>query len=152
MNYEDLNKQQKESEIDTFTLERYRQFARHITRRNIKILDVGCNTGRGGKILKEMITSSSIVGVDIVESRLQKVEPDVYDELMYLSIMEINSSYNDTFDYVVAGEVVVHDMAEARIDHALLMQSHRDPLRHAPDQLRASRLWVDDTPNVEDAE
>jgi hypothetical protein len=53
---------------------------------------------------------------------------------------------------VVAGEVVVHDMAEARIDHALLMQSHRDPLRHAPDQLRASRLWVDDTPNVEDAE
>ena len=37
--------------------------------------------------------------------------------------------------HVVAGEVVVHVVAEARIEHALLVQRHRDAHHHAADEL-----------------
>src|SRR5579864_5812836 len=51
---------------------------------------------------------------------------------------------------VVLGEVVVHVIAEARVQHALLVQGHRQPPRHAAQQLRAGRLRIDDASGGED--
>src|SRR5215208_1264540 len=52
---------------------------------------------------------------------------------------------------VVAGEVVVDVVAEARVEHALLVQRHRDAHRHPADQLRACRARVDDPAGREHA-
>ena len=46
------NKGQTVSESDTFTFDRYNQFSRHLPLECVRILDVGCNTGRGGEVLK----------------------------------------------------------------------------------------------------
>jgi hypothetical protein len=46
-----VNRGQTISEDDPFTLDRYRQFAKHLSKRAVDILDVGCNTGRGGPYL-----------------------------------------------------------------------------------------------------
>jgi hypothetical protein len=45
--YQALNAAQTASETDSFTAYRYAQFARHL-RSAMRILDVGCNAGRGG--------------------------------------------------------------------------------------------------------
>lgn len=45
--YEALNAAQTASETFSFTAYRYAQFARHLGSA-MRILDVGCNTGRGG--------------------------------------------------------------------------------------------------------
>src|SRR5207248_9990575 len=45
---------------------------------------------------------------------------------------------------VVLSEVVVHVIAKARVQHAFLVQRHRQPPRHPPQALRAGGLRVDD--------
>ena len=47
--YEQLNTLQQSSEIDPFTIERYNQFFKHLPKTTKTLLDVGCNTGRGGR-------------------------------------------------------------------------------------------------------
>ena len=44
----ELNRAQEISEVDTFTESRYRQFVRRFQDHTQTVLDVGCNTGRGG--------------------------------------------------------------------------------------------------------
>ncbi|MBS3026828.1 MAG: hypothetical protein HCA25_06995 [Dolichospermum sp. DET50] len=48
--YKELNASQECSESDTFTCDRYRQFFHHIPIHIKNVLDIGCNTGRGGKL------------------------------------------------------------------------------------------------------
>jgi 2-polyprenyl-3-methyl-5-hydroxy-6-metoxy-1,4-benzoquinol methylase len=108
MNYEKTNLLQTWSESDSFTIERYKQFNRHIDRKSATILDVGCNTGRGGATLKEIMPSSKIYGLEVVESRLGKVPDNVYEKVFYKSLMDMEKTYDNFFDYVVAGEVIEH--------------------------------------------
>ncbi len=49
------------SERDPFTLERYEQFFNFFPKEAIKVLDVGCNTGRGGLRLKELNSNLTLI-------------------------------------------------------------------------------------------
>jgi hypothetical protein len=58
----ELNRGQKVSEIDPFTERRYKQFVRHLPREAHDVLDLGCNTGRGGVVMKTLRPSLSVTG------------------------------------------------------------------------------------------
>ena len=103
--YEVLNLTQPESESDTFTVERYCQFHRHFPRGCLNVLDVGCNTGRGGQILAELGTFK-ITGLDAVQEpdrtspiRLCRGDPRHLDK---------HPPDDGSFDVVLAGEFIEH--------------------------------------------
>lgn len=104
--YEKQNSLQTWSESDSFTIERYEQFSKFISKSNCKILDIGCNTGRGAAKLKGINPSFEITGVDVVEKRLSS--SDMFKEVIYGSLLDLHSKYDNSFDYVVAGEVIEH--------------------------------------------
>ncbi|MEO5682376.1 MAG: class I SAM-dependent methyltransferase [Chitinophagaceae bacterium] len=108
MNYEKTNLLQTWSEADPFTVERYTQFAKHIDKKSLCILDVGCNTGRGGAMLKSLMPAAKIYGLDVVEERVGKVPENIYEKIIYKSLMDLEHEYDGLFDNVVAGEVVEH--------------------------------------------
>ena len=54
--------------------------------------------------------------------------------------------------HVVAGQVTLAEVAERRVEGALLVQRHREAHRHAPDQLRPGGDRVDDPAGGEHAE
>ena len=58
----ELNRKQEVSEIDPFTERRYKQFVRHLPPHAHDVLDVGCNTGRGGVVMKTLRPSLRITG------------------------------------------------------------------------------------------
>lgn len=105
--YETLNLEQKESETDTFTIERYRQFYHFLPNKTKYILDIGCNTGRGGAELKKLDNNLLIYGIDIVEDRLKRLPKNVYQEYILGSTTEIPWEDN-YFDAIVAGEFIEH--------------------------------------------
>ena len=106
-NYSGINLEHKESEADPFTEYRYRQFYRYFPKEAQKILDVGCNTGRGGKVLIEINPELFIVGLDCVKQRLDRLCPNVYVRSIcgYSTQIEAEAS---SFDVVVAGEFIEH--------------------------------------------
>ena len=106
-NYEDLNIQQTVSEKDPFTEERYRLFHRYIPKNCKYILDIGCNTGRGGKILKQLNVNYVISGLDVVKERLEKLPKHVYEKNIYGLSSKIPVPDN-SFDIVIAGEFIEH--------------------------------------------
>lgn len=110
-NYESLNLEQKVSETDTFTLERYEQFNHYLPEKAKTILDVGCNTGRGGVKLKDLNNELLIFGIDIVEDRLKRLPKDVYKQTIHGSTNNIPWEDN-YFDAVVAGEFIEHLYSE----------------------------------------
>ena len=104
--YEVQNTEQEVSEHDSFTPERYGQFFRHFPRGAQRVLDVGCNTGRGGLRLKEYNPLLEIVGLDCVQSRLDAL-PDCYAQAAYG--LSTHIPFDDrSFDVVVAGEFLEH--------------------------------------------
>jgi 2-polyprenyl-3-methyl-5-hydroxy-6-metoxy-1,4-benzoquinol methylase len=103
----ELNRDQTGSETDTFTEERYRQFERYFTRGTSDVLDVGCNTGRGGDILKSLRPGLSITGLDCVPERLSVLDRNVYQKSICSFTKEI-SLPNESFDAIVAGEFIEH--------------------------------------------
>src|ERR1700720_999955 len=74
----DVNRRQHCSETDDFTLERYAQFLRHFPSNAQDVLDIGCNTGRGGQFLKSQVPGLRLVGLDCVPDRLKNIDPNVY--------------------------------------------------------------------------
>jgi hypothetical protein len=76
-----------------------------------------------------------------VDVRIGLVEP------VHLHVADVGPDRD-----VVLGEIVVDDVAEPRIEHALLLQGHRQPHRHAADELGAGGARVDDPAGVEHAE
>ncbi len=101
MNYEEVNAAHAVSERDPFTEDRYRQFARHL--RSGAVLDVGCNTGRGGQVLAGRFT---VTGLDAVRARIDQL-PDCYAEGIYGVSTAIPVS-DESYDAVVAGEFLEH--------------------------------------------
>jgi len=73
-----VNRGQSLSEVDDFTEERYAQFVRHLPPKAKAVLDVGCNTGRGGAVLKRLLPGLKIDGLDCVQDRLDGIVDEIY--------------------------------------------------------------------------
>jgi SAM-dependent methyltransferase len=115
MNYAERNQKQEGSETDPFSESRYRLFAKHLPLGPLKVLDVGCNTGRGGAALKKMRPDIALYGLDLLQSRLDRLPVDVYAGTVCGSATQIPSE-DEAYDAIVAGEF---------IEHLLPMDAHR---------------------------
>jgi len=105
--YEAINLLQPKSEYDPFTEERYRQFFRFFPQGSQTVLDIGCNTGRGGKVLKELDSNLRIHGLDAVKDRLDRLPMDVYESGIHGFSTRIPSD-DSSYDVIVAGEFIEH--------------------------------------------
>ncbi|BDA72002.1 hypothetical protein RIVM261_005010 [Rivularia sp. IAM M-261] len=105
--YEQLNVQQEVSERDAFTIERYQQFYHFFPANARNVLDIGCNTGRGGQVLKTLDSKLEISGLDCVKDRLNKLPKQAYTNGIYGLSTEIPCD-DYSFDVVVAGEFIEH--------------------------------------------
>jgi 2-polyprenyl-3-methyl-5-hydroxy-6-metoxy-1,4-benzoquinol methylase len=100
------NRSQVASEVDPFSEDRYRQFARFISAGWV-VLDVGCNTGRGGAALKAEVPDIQLDGVDLLSERLEAIPADIYRDLYSESLEEL-AHRGKAYDAILAGEVVEH--------------------------------------------
>lgn len=116
-NYEALNLTQPESEHDPFTEDRYRQFYRFFPKGARSVLDIGCNTGRGGSALKELDGNLKLYGLDAVRDRLDRLPKNVYEQGVHGYSTKIPNE-DGTYDTVVAGEFIEH-IYQADVDHTL---------------------------------
>jgi SAM-dependent methyltransferase len=100
-----LNRAEIQSEVDTFTARRYRQFVRHFPPHVRTVLDVGCNTGRGGPVMKALVPDLRLTGIDCVPERVAAVDALTYAERIcgYANAIPLVS---DSFDAIVAGEFI----------------------------------------------
>ena len=101
------NKAQIESETDTFTNQRYTQFHRLFPAGTKVVLDVGCNTGRGGQVLKDLNKNYEIWGMDVVQERLEQLDDKVYAKKILGSASDIPIEDNSV-DAIVGGEFIEH--------------------------------------------
>lgn len=104
--YKTQNVKQVISETDSFTLERYDQFFKFFPKDATRILDVGCNTGRGGLRLKQLNPELTLLGLDCVQERLDAL-PECYSQNMHG--LSTNIPIEDrSVDVIVAGEFLEH--------------------------------------------
>jgi len=104
--YGALNAAQTISETDSFTPYRYVQFARHLGNAT-RILDVGCNTGRGGGVLRQTYPSAHIEGLEMLAARAAAIPDGVYDAITVGSLATISGGAAK-FDALVMGELIEH--------------------------------------------
>jgi len=116
-NYEALNLKQPESEQDPFTEDRYRQFYKFLPKKASSVLDIGCNTGRGGSALKSLDRNLKLYGLDAVRDRLIRLPKDAYETGIHGYSTSIPAADN-TYDAVVAGEFIEH-IYQADVDQTL---------------------------------
>jgi ubiquinone/menaquinone biosynthesis C-methylase UbiE len=115
--YEAQNIQQDVSERDPFTMERYKQFHQLLSKVQTGIvLDVGCNTGRGGLRLKELNPNLVLLGLDCVQARLDAL-PECYSQGVYGLSTDIPIE-DQSIDVIVAGEFLEH-LYPADVDKTL---------------------------------
>jgi len=101
------NRAQKVSETDSFTPARYRQFYRHFPAGATQVLDVGCNTGRGGAVLKECNGLLELTGLDCVPERVAALDRSIYHQGLCGFTTEIPTG-TASFDVVAGGEFIEH--------------------------------------------
>ena len=118
--YERINLPQQQAETDSFTVERYRQFARHspraATTRGATVIDVGCSTGRGGAEYARLLPDSELWGVDVVQERLDSL-PAVYARKVRGLSVDLPLA-GEAADVVLAGEFLEH-LSAADVDPTL---------------------------------
>ncbi|MBN9491265.1 MAG: class I SAM-dependent methyltransferase [Alphaproteobacteria bacterium] len=102
-----LNRMQTVSETDSFTEDRYRQFVRHFSPSTHDILDVGCNTGRGGIAMKALVPSLRITGIDCVPERIAALDMTIYEGRICGLANEMPVAA-ERYDAIVAGEFIEH--------------------------------------------
>jgi SAM-dependent methyltransferase len=102
-----FNRGQRSSEVDDFTEERYAQFGRHLPPNAKALLDVGCNTGRGGAVLRRLFPALKIDGLDCVQERLDTIADEIYDHRIcsFTNAIDLESG---SYDAIVAGEFLEH--------------------------------------------
>ena len=107
-NYEQINRLQKNSEDNPLTPARYRQFVRHFPGHPETVLDVGCNNGRGGVVIKEMLGNNlKLYGVECVRERIEQIPAGIYESVFYGLADKIPLD-DRSVDVVVAGEIIEH--------------------------------------------
>ena len=111
------NRSQRGSETDSFTPARYRQMQSHFPGHARAILDVGCNTGRGGIVLKSLDPAYELTGLDCVPERLAALDEAVYQRTICGFSNEIPVG-NQNFDVIVGGEFIEH-VPPSQIDATL---------------------------------
>ena len=116
-NYEALNLTQPESEHDPFTEDRYRQFHKYLPTNTRSVLDIGCNTGRGGRVLKGLNSALKIYGLDAVRDRLDRLPQGIYEAGVHGYSTKIPND-DGTYDAVLAGEFIEH-IYQADVDQTL---------------------------------
>jgi 2-polyprenyl-3-methyl-5-hydroxy-6-metoxy-1,4-benzoquinol methylase len=94
------------SETDSFTVDRYRQFATHLARGDV-VLDVGCNTGRGGIVLAGSGLGLVVDGVEMLTERLKMIPSGIYRQL-HQNLPDVVAQDGGRYDAVVLGEVIEH--------------------------------------------
>jgi SAM-dependent methyltransferase len=72
-----------------------------------KVLDVGCNTGRGGAVLKRGDQTLQIYGLDCVPERVEKLSPSVYVE-GYCGFSTDIPLPDRSMDAILGGEFLEH--------------------------------------------
>ena len=115
------NAHQKISETDSYTKERYMSFLTHFSTDQLSILDFGCNTGRGGEVLKEKNPNLTLYGADIIKERLQKIPINIYEKIFDLSEINLNDT-NILLDAIVSGEVVEHIPFEILVEYLIVFK------------------------------
>jgi len=113
----DANRSQRGSETDSFTPARYRQMQAHFPEAVKKILDVGCNTGRGGIVLKSINPAYELTGLDCVPERLAALDRKIYQQTICGFSSDIPVG-NKSFDAIVGGEFIEH-VPPSQIDATL---------------------------------
>jgi ubiquinone/menaquinone biosynthesis C-methylase UbiE len=103
-NYEQLNAGHGN---DPFTINRYRQFFYYFSNNFEWILDVGCNTGRGGNILKKLNANLKIIALDCLKDCLDRLPSGIYEQKLCSYSTEI-ALEDSSVDAVVAGEFIEH--------------------------------------------
>ncbi len=101
------NEAQVGSETDSFTLKRYEQFTKFFNGNVKTVVDFGCNTGRGGVVLRNIYPEIKLIGAELLLSRLNQLSKEVYNETIDLSKDDELSSLKD-IDIIVMGEVAEH--------------------------------------------
>ncbi|MBS0525866.1 MAG: class I SAM-dependent methyltransferase [Proteobacteria bacterium] len=112
------NRAEVSSEADYRTPERYRQMFMHLPRGATRVLDAGCNTGRGGMVLKDLNPHLQLAGLDCVQERVEALDPAIYCERICGFANQLAFA-NDTFDAIVAGEFIEH-VSSADVDATLV--------------------------------
>ena len=119
---EQLNREQSFSETDLFTERRYRQFARHLgTGFTGQVLDVGCNTGRGGRAFVDSAPGVKLDGVELVPERIERLPAGLY-RTVYQGLLEDMPADSGPYDALLMGEIVEHvplAVFEAFIDQSV---------------------------------
>lgn len=108
INYKEINLGQTASETNSTTIYRYKQFYLNMEKRDnpLSILDVGCNTGRGGEVLKKLNSGYRLFGLDCVKERLEKAEKS-YDCIINCNATAIPLP-DESVDSILAGEFIEH--------------------------------------------
>jgi len=112
-----VNREHAVSESDPFTPRRYAQFCAHFPAGGKSVLDVGCNTGRGGRVLKKLDPQLEIVGFDCVPERVAALDKSVYRDGLCGFATQI-AMPDGSVDVVCAGEFIEH-VPPASVDTTL---------------------------------
>ncbi len=102
-----VNQNQTGSTTDGFTESRYRMFSRYLPRQAGTVLDVGCNTGRGGAVLKRINPEWELIGLDCVPERVALLPENIYRRRICGFTVDIPIP-DRSVDAVVAGEFIEH--------------------------------------------
>jgi ubiquinone/menaquinone biosynthesis C-methylase UbiE len=113
----ELNRAQLVSEQDGFTEQRYRQFTSYFREGDNRILDIGCNTGRGGAVMKSLRPKLKITGIDCVSERLSSANQRAYEECL-CGLADDIPRPDYSFDVIVGGEIIEH-VPPADVDKTL---------------------------------
>ena len=96
-----------ETAIDDFVLERYEQMIRHVPRQAIRVLDVGCHTGRGGVVVKKVRPDIELTGFDCIPERIAALDRSTYHTGICGWANEIPAD-DGSYDAIITGEFIEH--------------------------------------------
>jgi len=125
MDHESLvraNQSQQAAEHDTYTPRRYLQMTAHVPA-NARVLDVGCNTGRGGAIVADRRPDIELYGVEMLPERVQRIPQGAYVKVFTGTLGDLDN--RGSFDALLMGELVEHipytDLEEFLLSAARLL-------------------------------